>query len=207
MRKHYLRRVVAILSISSVVGGIAAMSYSYLSIREAEISSSHDYLPAMQKNWVSETRTSEVKSIALRKGTYIGLLQIASVKLKVNIFEGTEKSSLSRGAGHYLQSVMPGESDNTVIAGHRDTVFAPLARIKIGAPIVITTRDGVFTYRVTATRIVGKNDRSVIVPSDSATVTLSTCYPFRFIGSAPERFIVSGRLTSSIPQKIAVLSQ
>jgi sortase A len=89
---------------------------------------------------------------------------------------------------------MPGQSDNTVIAGHRDTVFSSLGKIRKGASIVITTRDGIFTYLVTGTRIVGKNDRTVIVPTESATVTLSTCYPFRFVGSAPKRFVVTGTL-------------
>ncbi len=189
--RNQLRRVIAILSATAVVGGIAIISIFAWQYRNVSAESGRDYLPAMQEQWSAETATVEIRPAALSSGTYLGVIQIASLKMKVNLFEGTESKALSKGAGHYVKSVMPGESDNSVIAGHRDTVFAPLGKIKIGAPIVITTRYGTFTYLVTGTRIVDKHDRTVIVPTESATVTLSTCYPFRFIGNAPQRFVVS----------------
>jgi sortase A len=193
MRKG-IRDIIAILSTTLVVGGVAVLAFSGLQYRSALNEASNDYLPAMQQEWASETPTVSAKRVALSAGTFLGVIDIDSLKLKVNLFEGTESNALARGAGHYLKSVLPGQSDNTVIAGHRDTVFASLGKIKKGASIVITTRDGIFTYLVTGTRIVGKNDRTVIVPTESATVTLSTCYPFRFIGSAPKRFVVTGAL-------------
>jgi sortase A len=197
MKRNQIRRVIAILSIISVVAGIAIISISALDYRSLVVESGKDYLPAMQREWSTETETIEMRPAAQIDGTYLGIIQIASLKMKVNLFEGTESKALSKGAGHYVKSVMPGESDNSVIAGHRDTVFASLGKIKMGAPIVITTRYGTFLYRVTSTRIVDKNDRTVIVPTDSATVTLSTCYPFRFIGSAPQRFVVSALMVSN----------
>lgn len=193
MRKS-IRGIIAILSTTLVVGGVAVLVISGVQYRQVMDEASNDYLPAMQEEWASETPTITSKKISLSAGTFLGVIDIDSLKLRVNLFEGTESNALSRGAGHYLKSVMPGQSDNTVIAGHRDTVFASLGKIKKGASIVITTRDGEFTYLVTGTRIVGKNDRTVIVPTESATVTLSTCYPFRFIGSAPKRFVVTGAL-------------
>jgi sortase A len=197
MIRNQLRRVIAILSATAVVGGVAIISISAWQYRSITIESGKNYLPAMQEQWGAETKTVEIHPAALNSGTYLGVIQIASLKMKVNLYEGTESKALSRGAGHYVKSVMPGESDNSVIAGHRDTVFAPLGKIKIGAPIVITTRYGTFTYRVTGTRIVDKNDRTVIVPTESATVTLSTCYPFRFIGDAPQRFVVSALMVTN----------
>jgi sortase A len=197
MARNQLRRVIAILSATAVVGGVAIISISAWQYRSITIESGKNYLPAMQEQWGAETKTVEIHPAALNSGTYLGVIQIASLKMKVNLYEGTESNALSRGAGHYVKSVMPGESDNSVIAGHRDTVFAPLGKIKIGAPIVITTRHGTFTYRVTGTRIVDKNDRTVIVPTESATVTLSTCYPFRFIGDAPQRFVVSALMVTN----------
>jgi sortase A len=197
MMRNQLRRVIAILSATAVVGGVAIISISAWQYRTITVELGRDYLPAMQEQWSAETETVEIHPAVLSSGTYLGVIQIASLKMKVNLFEGTESKALSKGAGHYVKSVMPGESDNSVIAGHRDTVFAPLGKIKIGAPIVITTRYGTFTYLVTGTRIVDKNDRTVIVPTESATVTLSTCYPFRFIGDAPQRFVVSALMVPS----------
>lgn len=197
MRKN-IRKLIAILSATIVVGGVVIIGHSYLELRNQRIESGLDYLPAMQEQWSRETTTVQISPASLNSGTYIGVIQIASLNLRVNIFEGTGSKALSKGAGHYVKSVMPGESDNSVIAGHRDTVFASLGRIKLGAPILITTRDGTFFYRVESTRIVDKNDRSVIVPTESATVTLSTCYPFRFVGNAPKRFIVSALMVAKV---------
>jgi sortase A len=83
-----------------------------------------------------------------------------------------------------------------VIAGHRDSVFAQFGSLKRGDEIVIKTGYGEFTYLINSFRIVKANDRTVIVPTPTATLTLSTCYPFHYVGSAPERFIVSAKLTS-----------
>ena len=196
--RNQLRRVIAILSATAVGGGVAIISISAWQYRSITVEAGRNYLPAMQEQWSAETETVEIHPAALSTGTYLGVIHIPSLKMKVNLFEGTESKALSKGAGHYVKSVMPGESDNSVIAGHRDTVFAPLGKIKIGAPIVITTRYGTFKYRVTGTRIVDKNDRTVIVPTESATVTLSTCYPFRFIGDAPQRFVVSALMVPNI---------
>jgi len=152
----------------------------------------------MQEEWASESESVQSDNVSINSGTYLGIISISSLKLRVNLFEGTEQKALSKGAGHYIASVMPGESDNSVIAGHRDTIFSSLGKIRMGATIIVTTRDGTFTYLVTKTRIVDKNDRTVIVPTESATVTLSTCYPFRFVGSAPKRLIVSALLLAKV---------
>ncbi len=196
MRKS-IRDITAALSITLMIGGVAVLAVSGLQYKTAIDDASNDYLPAMQKEWAQETTTVTARRVSLTSGTFLGVIDIDSLKLRVNLFEGTEKKALSRGAGHYRASVMPGQSDNSVIAGHRDTVFASLGKIKRGASIVITTQDGVFVYLVTRTRIVDKDDRTVIVPTESATLTLSTCYPFRYIGSAPKRFIVTGALAPS----------
>lgn len=198
MKKNRVGRVIAALSATVMAAGVAVVGYSSLQIQSSSTQSAKDFLPAMQREWAIETITPQISAVALNKGTYLGIIQIPSLKMKVNLFEGTEKKSLSQGAGHYVKSVLPGESDNSVFAGHRDTVFASLGKIKIGAPIVITTKDGIFIYRVTGTRIVDKNDRTVIVPTESATLTLSTCYPFRFLGNAPQRFVVTGLMEEEI---------
>ena len=91
---------------------------------------------------------------------------------------------------------MPGVKDNSVLAGHRDSVFSKLGKLVRGDLIIIKTSSGTFKYSVTRMRIVLANDRTVIVPTPTATLTLSTCYPFHFIGPAPKRYIVSAQLLS-----------
>lgn len=131
------------------------------------------------------------------RGEVFGKIDIPSLEQSFPIIHGTDKAELTKGVGHYIGSVFPGEQDNTVLAGHRDTVFRKLGDVQIGDHVYIETTAGKFTYKITHQKIVDKNDRTVIVPYEDATLTLVTCYPFNFIGSAPQRYILTGELTSS----------
>lgn len=134
------------------------------------------------------------KFAPVKLGEIIGIISIPKLSEVYPIVQGTDEQSLKKGVGHYVDSVMPGEMDNSVLSGHRDSVFSKLGRLVVGDLVVIKTSAGTFTYSVTKTRIVMANDRTVIVPTPTATLTLSTCYPFYYIGSAPKRFIVSAQL-------------
>jgi len=127
-------------------------------------------------------------------GDQIGTLEIPAIHSTLPIYEGTNEDELEQGIGHYAKSVLPGESDNSVLAGHRDTIFRHLGEVKIGDNLIVSTSAGTFTYKVRKIRIVDKDDRTVIVPKPRATLTVSTCYPFRFIGPAPQRFILIANL-------------
>ncbi len=130
-------------------------------------------------------------------GDVIGTIYLPSLKQKLPIIEGTDDAELKRGVGHYVRSVLPGISDNSVLAGHRDSVFSNLGKLALGDPVVVRTTAGEFTYMVTKFRIVKANDRTVIVPTPSPVLTLSTCYPFRYIGNAPKRYIVTADLVQT----------
>jgi len=104
---------------------------------------------------------------------------------------------LYHGVGHFTQSVLPGEEDNCVLSGHRDTVFSGLGKMKLGDQLIVQTSAGTFTYEVSGIRIVDKDDRTVIVPTDHAVLTLTTCYPFIFFGDAPQRYIISADIVKS----------
>lgn len=129
-------------------------------------------------------------------GDKIGTLEIPRLDRTLPLLEGTIDKVLARGVGHYVKSVLPGEPDNCVVSGHRDTVFRQLNKVKIGDRLVVTTSAGTFTYAVSGTRIVHADDRTVIVPTDHAVLTMTTCYPFHYIGSAPDRYIVSADLAT-----------
>ena len=127
-------------------------------------------------------------------GSGIGTLTIPALKQKLPIVEGTGKAELKKGVGHYAGSVMPGVDDNCVLSGHRDTVFTRLSELKIGDKLIVQTPEGQYTYMIRRIRIVDKDDRTVIVPTDHVVLTVTTCYPFRYVGSAPDRYIVSADL-------------
>lgn len=127
-------------------------------------------------------------------GDIIGSLWIPALNQRTRIIQGTGTEELKKGVGHFVESVMPGAADNCVLSGHRDSVFAGIGALKPQDILVVEDPTGNYTYVVTGTRIVDKNDKTVIVPSDHGILTLTTCYPFRFIGNAPQRFIVTADL-------------
>jgi sortase A len=131
------------------------------------------------------------------EGDNIGSLTIPALKRKIPIIQGTNVNDLENGVGHFIQSVLPGEEDNCVFSGHRDTVFRQIGDLKIGDQLIVQTSAGAFEYEVNGTRIVHEDDKTVIVPSDHAILTMTTCYPFYAIGNAPDRYIVSADLVKN----------
>jgi sortase A len=127
-------------------------------------------------------------------GALLGRLEAPSVGMTATVLEGSDDDTLSRGAGHIEDTPLPGQAGNVGIAGHRDTIFRPLRRIKVGDPLTLRTVDRAYRYRITRTLIVGPDDVYVLDPTPRPTLTLVTCYPFEFIGHAPKRFIVQATL-------------
>lgn len=130
-------------------------------------------------------------------GEMMGSLSIPKIDANLPIYHGTDEDELEKGVGHFAGSVLPGERDNSVLSGHRDTVFRKLGDVGKGDLLEVTTKAGTFTYKVRKVRIVDADDRTVIVPTPRATLTVSTCYPFDYIGDAPERYILIADLIES----------
>lgn len=128
---------------------------------------------------------------------FIGSLTIPALNQAMPIYQGTGDGELKKGVGHFYQSVLPGEHDNCVISGHRETFFRNLGDLNIGNQLIVQTSAGTFTYEMVGARIVDADDRTVIVPTDYAVLTLTTCYPFNTPGYYPSRYIVSANLVNS----------
>jgi sortase A len=120
----------------------------------------------------------------------LATLQIRRLGVDVTVLPGTDDWTLNRAVGHIADTALPGSQGNVGVAGHRDGFFRPLKDIAIGDLIEVTTAGRLDRYRVTQTWIVEPRDVWVLDPTGSASLTLVTCYPFYFIGSAPKRFIV-----------------
>ncbi|TYR81582.1 class D sortase [Priestia megaterium] len=149
-------------------------------------------IPAKQVKQVEASYPNQPKT-----GDLMGELYIPKLNATLPIYHGTNEDELEKGVGHFAGSVLPGENDNSVLSGHRDTVFRKLGEVGEGDTLIVTTAAGSFEYKVNKVRIVDADDRTVIVPKPRATLTVSTCYPFEFIGSAPERYILVAHLISS----------
>lgn len=197
---------IATLSAISIAGGVALLVNAGVHIHQSSVEQGKSYLPSAIERWNALPNQRARPSAAIPAGSFLGTISIPSIEKTVNIFQGTTNKELSKGVGHFMQSVMPGASDNSVLAGHRDTVFAHLGQVKVGAQIVVRVQSGTFTYQVDKIRIVSKNDRTVIVPTSSAVLTLSTCFPFVYFGNAPKRYIVSAKLLYAESNSLATSS-
>lgn len=133
---------------------------------------------------------SPKKSPQPMTGGLIGRIEIPRLGLSVIVMEGTSRTTLLRAAGHIAGTALPGQPGNVGISGHRDTFFRPLRFIQPDDIITLTTILGEYRYRVVSTEVVGPDDVAVLDPSGNEILTLVTCYPFYFVGSAPDRFIV-----------------
>jgi sortase A len=124
------------------------------------------------------------------EGAVLGRVEIASIGVSVIVVEGTSSRALRHAVGHIAGTSMPGQTGNVGIAGHRDTFFRPLRNIQLNDEVLLTTREGSFRYRVESAAAVDADDTDVLKASSEQMLTLVTCYPFCFVGPAPQRFVV-----------------
>jgi sortase A len=131
----------------------------------------------------------------LDEGSLVGRIEIPRVGVESVVLEGADDSTLRRGVGHIPETALPGHgtSGNVGLAAHRDSFFRGLKDIRKNDIIRLQTLDGTFRYRVEWTRIVLPEETSVLASDGVSELTLVTCYPFYYVGSAPKRFIVRAR--------------
>jgi sortase A len=147
----------------------------------------------------SKTNTNKIVFPAL--GDKFGDIVIKSVDLNVPVYHGDREEELLKGAGHYNGSRFPGEGSNVVLAGHRNSVFSKLKDVVKGDTVSFNTTYGEYIYKISEIKIVKGNDKSIVQPLDSEKLTLYTCYPFDYVGNAPNRYVVICDLVQGTPLK------
>jgi sortase A len=130
------------------------------------------------------------KPPAYRRGERIGEIEIPRLHLKVAVYEGDDAAILDLGAGHVPGTALPDQPGNICIAAHRDKFFRALRFIHENDEIVLDTDRGAEKFLVRSTTIVKPTQTEVLMPAPGRDLTLVTCYPFYYVGSAPKRFIV-----------------
>jgi len=190
-RHHTARRAAPVLLACGVVAlGFAA--YVIIDAREYQ---------SVERTRFEATASSAVTAAVPTDGASIGEIQIPRLGLRAMIAQGESAPTLRRSVGHLSDTALPGEVGNVVLAGHRDTFFRPLSGVRAGDSIALKTWDGEFEYVVESTSVVAPGAVEVLEPTGGRTLTLITCYPFSYIGTAPNRFIVRAR------QRIEALSE
>ena len=123
----------------------------------------------------------------------LGRIDIPRLGVSAIVREGVDDRTLRRAVGHLPETALPGDAGNMALAAHRDTYFGALQWVRKGDRIHLRTPDGDFAYVVLDTRVVEPTDVSVLAPTPDSTLTLITCYPFSYVGPAPQRFIVRAK--------------
>ncbi len=138
--------------------------------------------------------TTESRPATLAPRALVGRIEVPRLKLSAMAREGVDVRTLRGSVGHVPGTALPGATGNAAFAAHRDTFFAALKGIRKGDAVLVTAPDGVHRYAVTGTQIVDPAEVSVLAPTQGSILTLVTCYPFDYIGSAPKRFVVRAAL-------------
>jgi len=149
--------------------------------------------------WSKKRIDAYKESLAERWAAPLAVLRVPKIHLEAPVLDGTDDLTLNRGLGHIVNTAKPGEMGNLGIAGHRDGFFRGLKDVGVGDLLDLSLPDRTDTYVVDSIKIVDPHDVSVLEPTTGPSLTLVTCYPFYFVGSAPQRYIVRASIVRSEP--------
>jgi sortase A len=194
-----------LLLIALVCLGTVAYAYfdARLTAREESRRLDEAIAAQHQKKTAAETdsfASFETAPPKLEGGALVGRIEIPRVGVSSIVLEGVDARTLRRGVGHIPGTVFPFQKGNVGLAGHRDSFFRALKDISKNDTITLTTPEGVFNYQVEWTRIVKPEDTAVLADEGKPALTLVTCYPFYYVGSAPKRFIVRAERVAGEPE-------
>jgi len=181
-----------------LTAGILALSYAGFVVldqywyQEVEISKFE------RINTPTEPRA--IEAIPIADGGVIGEIEVPRLKLKAIVVQGDSEKLLRRAVGHLSETALPGEAGNVALAGHRDGLFRPLRKVRPGDSVTLSTPDRKYQYLVEWTAVVPPTAVRVLQPTAEPTLTLVTCFPFYFVGAAPERFVVRAREIAAAPR-------
>ena len=180
--------VVALASI-----GFCSVAYGSAAIHQARQKAVLEALRANSAAPASLASASQASDSKVANNVLLGLIEIPRLDTASIVEEGVETSTLWKAVGHIPGTALPGERGNAVLAAHRDTYFSGLGDLKVGDLVSFKSPTATYSYRVESTRIVEPDDTQVLAASNEPILTLVTCYPFHYIGNAPQRYVVTAR--------------
>ena len=189
---RWLERVLLVIAIASLgyYAYVSAERYLYQAYENRELDAILASAPVRATSGAAAARVRPQPG----NGEIIGRVEIPRLDVSAVVRAGNDVRTLQLAVGHIPGTALPGDTGNIGLAGHRDTFFRRLKDIRADDEIRMATPHGVFTYRVERTVVVQPEDVWVLDQTDTSILTLVTCYPFTYVGSAPQRFIVRASL-------------
>jgi sortase A len=193
-RLQWLERLFLLVAVLCLgyYGYVAAEARFYQAYENRELDAILHSAPSRPQPTAATPATHRARTPA--PGSIIGRIEIPRLHVSSVVRAGSDARTLKLAVGHIPGTALPGDEGNIGLAGHRDTFFRRLRDIRPDDEIRLVTPDGIFVYHVERTRIVNPADVWVLDPTAHPSLTLVTCYPFSYIGSAPQRFIVRAGL-------------
>ncbi|MDQ0228043.1 class D sortase [Metabacillus niabensis] len=208
-----MSRIIGFIATVLIIGGIGYSAWNLYQWNDSKKSvkaidesqaitmKSTELQPKKALDEKSEKTIEDVSTLnySVENGKKVAKLNIPKIASSFDVFWNTDESTLDKGVGMYVSewTTIPNDiGGHTVLSGHRDTVFTKLGELKQGDTMTVEYEGESFTYKIKDIWITDANDRTVIVKKDKPTLTLTTCYPFDFIGSAPDRYIIQAELVS-----------
>jgi sortase A len=184
------QRLIRWARLTLLIIGILALSYVAITLIGAKIYQRNVLLVLKKQIQAEELHKAEQPAPTINEGDVLGRIDIPRIGISVAVLQGTTARTLRLGVGHIKGTALPGEPGNIGIAGHRDTYFRALKDIRKDDEIQLQTAAGITKYEVDWIQITSPSRIGVLAPTTESSLTLVTCYPFYYIGAAPERFIV-----------------
>ncbi|MGA5690163.1 class D sortase [Cytobacillus pseudoceanisediminis] len=182
-----MRKVVSTLLI---ITGVLILTISIYQFYQQKISTNKTLDKAQQLVFKRDGQAKMVDQFSPKENDVIGVLNIPKLERSLPIIEGTDEEMLEKGVGHYSSTMFPGQDEQILLSGHRDTVFRKFGELEIGDRLIVEMPYGEFEYEIRKTEIVASDNTTVIGPKGEEVLTVSTCYPFSYIGTAPDRYII-----------------
>jgi len=189
-RRDFAALALRSLSLLLLAAGIVALgyvAYAWVSARNFQALESRKFERAVAQ----PERSPDTRIVT--EGEVIGKIEVPRLSLSAIVVQGDSEEVLRRAVGHVPETALPGQAGNIALAGHRDTIFRPLRDIRVGDRVTLKTVARDQTYQVVSTEVVSPTDMEVLHSRGENELTLITCFPFRYIGHAPDRFIVRAR--------------
>ncbi|TYR75381.1 class D sortase [Rossellomorea vietnamensis] len=179
----------------TLTAGVGLIGYAGYHIFKQKVEQDGALQEAKAQIVTKEPHTKEeLSSYSFEKGDVVGILDIPALDRELPIIEGTDEEELEKGVGHYSSTKLPNQQDRIFLAGHRDTVFKKMGELKEGDQLNVEMSNGTYTYEIYEMFIVKEDDMSVVQSTNPDEIlTLSTCYPFEYLSSTEERYIINAK--------------
>lgn len=179
------------LSILLIIVGLLIIGYSAYQIFKTKTVQTNNLEKAHE---ILKKPKVDIEDFSPFVGDVVGILSIPRIDAELPIVEGTDEDDLEKGVGHYKGTAWPLGNDQIVLSGHRDTVFRRMGELEIGDELIVKVPYGEFSYKIEGTKVVDADDLTVIKPTaPNEVLTVTTCYPFRYVGNAPQRYIITAK--------------